>query len=104
MRDDADRDKNASEKITCSTFLADAQHFASTVIKRDADIGSHALRNTTHLLGTLGGGNRDGLHKSARPKSAENYNRHEQDNVTLFELLQRCSSSNSTSLLVPKLG
>ena len=42
------------------------------------------------------------MQKTARHSSADSCNRCEQDNSTLFVLLQRCNSSNETLLLVPK--
>ena len=64
--------------------------------------GLHVLRNTAYLFGILCDRNRDDLHKTSHYKSAESYNRHEQDNATLFELLKRCSSRKFTLLLIPK--
>ena len=66
----------------------------------DASIGSCALRSTACFF-MLGGRKRDDLRKTSRHKSAEYCNSHEQDNATLYELLQYRSSSDEILLLVP---
>ena len=61
----------------------------------------HTLHNTTHIMGVLSKGNHDDLHKSARHKTAESCNRHEQDNATLLALLKTVSGNQETLALVP---
>ena len=61
----------------------------------------HTLHNTTHIMGVLSKGNHDDLHKSARHKTAESCNMHEQDNETLLDLLKTVNGNQETLALVP---
>ena len=63
--------KYVRESIKHPTFLEDFQCFLYFVVKREASLGLHTLRNTACMVDMLDKGNHYDLHESARHKPVE---------------------------------
>ena len=58
------------------------------VVKREACLGLHNVRNTACMMVMIGKGSLEDLHKSTRHESAESHNRCKQDSTTLLAILK----------------